>query len=122
MPRTVPTSTPVLSPTTRIVTAPVTRNIRINTLAQLPEETKENDKNVVAKYVDRGLKGVSFLCDWASHRLTLRVSSTTPMLSETDDNLFAVFKTIVDEFSPEEETLNETYPETGKHFFYRNEI
>jgi hypothetical protein len=42
------------------------------------------------------------------------------MLSETDNNLFAVFKTIVDEFSTEEEKLNETYPETGKHFLYKN--
>jgi hypothetical protein len=122
MPRTVPTPIPVLPPTTKIVRAPVTRDIRINTLTQLPEEAKVNDKDVVAKYVNHGLEGVYLLCDWASHRHTSRVGYTTSMLSETDDTLFEVFKTTLDEHLPEEEKLNETCPETGKHFFYKNEM
>jgi hypothetical protein len=86
---------------TKIVTAPVTLDVRINTLTQLPEEAKVNDKDVVAKYVHRGLEGVTLLYDWASHRLTLRVGYKTIILYETDDNLFAVFKTIVDDLCPE---------------------
>jgi hypothetical protein len=71
-------------------------------------------------YVHRGQEGVTLLYQSASHRLTLRVSHKTHMLSKTDNNLFAVFKTIVDEFSPEEDNaLNKTYPETGKRFFYK---
>jgi hypothetical protein len=58
---------------TKIITAPVTLHIRINTLTQLPEEAKVNDKDVVAKYVHRGLEGVTLLYDWSSHRLTLQV-------------------------------------------------
>jgi hypothetical protein len=121
-PRTLHTPIPVLSLVTKIVTAPVTLDIRINTLTQLPEEAKVKDKDVVAKYVHHGLEGVTLLYDWASHRLTLRVGYNNPMLSETDDNLFAVLKTISDELSPEEDRLNDTYPETGKHFFYKNEM
>jgi hypothetical protein len=60
--------------------------------------------------------------DWASHRLTLRVGYKTPILSETDDNIFAVFKTIVDELCPEADGVNEYYPETGKHFFFKDEM
>jgi hypothetical protein len=80
---------------TKIVTAPVTLDVRINTLTQLPEEAKVNDKDAVAKYVHRGLEGVTLLYDWASHRLTLRVRYNTPILSETDDNLFAVSKQLL---------------------------
>jgi hypothetical protein len=50
----------------------------------------------------------------------LRVAYKTSILSETDDNLFAVFKTIVDELCPEGDGVNENYPETGKHFFFKN--
>jgi hypothetical protein len=71
---------------------------------------------------NRGLEGFMLLYDWVSHRLTLGVDYKTPTLSETDDNLFAVFKVIVDEFTPKEEKLNEIYPEKGKHLFYKNEI
>jgi hypothetical protein len=94
MPRTVPTPIPVLSPTTKEVTAPVNRDTTINTLMQLPEEEKLMEKDIVAKYVHRGLGGVTLLYDLASQRLTLRVGYITQMLSETDDNLFAVFKKI----------------------------
>jgi hypothetical protein len=107
---------------TKIVTAPVTLDVRINTLTQLPEEAKVNDKGVIAKCVHRGLEGVTLLYDWASHRLTLRVGYKTPILSKTDDNLFAVFKTIVDELVPEGDGVNENYPETGKNIFFKNEM
>jgi hypothetical protein len=118
-----PRANPLFSPMTKIVTAPVTHDIMINTLTQLPEEAKVNDKDEVAKYVHRGLEGITtLLYDWASHPLTLHVGYKTPMLSDTDDNLFAVFKTIVDEFSPEEEKRNETYPETGKHVLQKRNV
>jgi hypothetical protein len=42
---------------TKIVTAPVTLDIRINTLTQLAEEAKVDNTDVVAKYVHRGLEG-----------------------------------------------------------------
>lgn len=81
-----------------------------------------DDKDVVAKYVHHGLEGVTLLNNWASHRLTLRVGYKPPILSEYGDTLFAVFKTIVDELSPEENGLNKNYSETGKHFFFKNEM
>jgi hypothetical protein len=93
-----------------------------NTLHQIPEEAKVNDKDVVAKYVHRGLEGVTLLYDWASHGLTLRVGYKTSILSETDKNIFAVFKTIVDELCPEGDGVNKNYPETGKHIFLKNEM
>jgi hypothetical protein len=49
------TTIPFPSPVMKIFTAPVTLDVRINTPNQLPEEEKVNDKNVVAKYVHRGL-------------------------------------------------------------------
>jgi hypothetical protein len=107
---------------TKNVTAPVTLDVRINILTKLPEEAKMSDKDVVAKYVHRGLEGVTLLYDWASHQITLRVGYNTPILSETDANLFAVFKTIVDELCPEGDGVNENYPETGKHIFFKNEM
>jgi hypothetical protein len=108
---------------TKVVTAFVILDVRISsTLTQLLEEAKVNDKDVVAKYVNRGLEGVTLLYDWASHRLTLRVGYKTPILSETDYNLFAVFKTIVDDLCPEGDGVNENYPETGKHIFFKNEM
>jgi hypothetical protein len=62
------------------------------------------------------------LYEWASHQLTLRVGYKTAIFSETDDNLFADFKTIVDELCPEGDGVNENYPDTGKHFFFKNEM
>jgi hypothetical protein len=56
---------------TKIVTAPATLDVTINSLTQLPEEAKMDDKDVVAKYVHRDLEGVTLLYDWASHRLIL---------------------------------------------------
>jgi hypothetical protein len=105
----VPQPMPVLSPTmeTKVVTAPVTHGIMINTLTQLPEEAKVNDNDVIARYVSRCLESIMLLYDWASHRLTLRVGYKTPMLYETDEHMFAFFKEIVDEFSPKEEKLND---------------
>jgi hypothetical protein len=121
-PRTLLTRIPVLSPVMKIVPEPVTLNVRIKTLTQLPEEAKVDDKDVVAKYVYRGLEGVTLLYEWASHKLTLQVGYKTPILSETDDNLFAFFKTIVDELCPEADGVNENYHGTGKHFFFKNEM
>jgi hypothetical protein len=121
-PRTLLTTVPVLSPVTKIVTAPLTLDVRINTLIQLPEEAKVDDKDFVSKYVHRGLEGTTILYEWASHRLTLRVGCKTPILSETDDNLFVVFKTSVDELCPEADGVNVNCPETGKHFFFNNEM
>jgi hypothetical protein len=65
-PRTPLTIIPVLSPVKKIVTAPVTIDVRINTLTQLPEESKVDD-------VHHSLEGVTLLYDWASHQLTLQV-------------------------------------------------
>jgi hypothetical protein len=97
-------------------------DVRINSLSQLPEDAKVDDRDAVAKYVHRGLEGVTILYEWASHRLTLQVGYKTPILSETDENLFAVFKTLVDELCPEGGGVNENYPETGKHIFFKNEM
>jgi hypothetical protein len=119
---TTPLTTIPVPPVTKIVTAPVTLDVRINTLTQIPEEAKVNDKDIVAKYVHRGLEGATLMYDWASHRLTLRVGYKTPILSETDDNLFAVFNTIVDHLCPEGDGVNKNYPETGKHIFFKNEM
>jgi hypothetical protein len=79
------------------------------------------DKDVIVKYVSRCLEGVKLLYEWALYRLTLRVGYKIPLLSETDNNLFAVFKAIIDEFSPKEEKLNQTYPEKA-HIFFKNEM
>jgi hypothetical protein len=124
MPSPVTRTMPVFSPTmdTNVVTASVTYDIRINTLMQLPEEAKVNDKDGIVKYVSHGLEGVTVLYNWASHRLNMRGGYNTPMLSETDDNLFAVVKAIVDaELSPEEDQLNETYTKKGKNLFYKKQ-
>jgi hypothetical protein len=86
------TTITILSPVTKIVTAPVTLDVSINTMTQLPEEVKVDDKDVIAKYMHRGLEGVTLLYDWATQQLTLRVGYKSPILSETDDNLFSVFK------------------------------
>jgi hypothetical protein len=118
-PRTPLTTIPVLLPVTKIVTAPVALDGRINTLAQLPEEEKVNDKDVVAKHVHPDLEGVTLLYDWASHLLALRVGYKTPILSETDDNIFAFFKTVVDELCPEGDGVNKNYPDTGQHIFLK---
>jgi hypothetical protein len=50
MPSHVPPPMPVPSPTMemKVTTAPVTRDIRINTLMQLPEEAKVMDEDAVA--------------------------------------------------------------------------
>jgi hypothetical protein len=112
-PRTLHTKIPVLSPVTKIVTAPVTLDIRMNTLTQLPEEAKVDNKDAVPKYVHRALECVMLLYEWVSHRLTLRVGYKTPILSETDGNLFAVFKKIVDELCPGEYGLNENILKQG---------
>jgi hypothetical protein len=104
---------------TKIVTAPVTLDVRINTLTQLPEEAKVNDKDVVAKYVHRGLEGVTLLYDWEAHRLMLRVGYNTPIVSETDYNLFAVFKTIVDDLCPEGDGANEKIIQRQGNTFFQ---
>jgi hypothetical protein len=111
---TVPPPIPISCPVTNIMTTPVTRDIMINTLMQLPVEAKLIDKDVIAKYASHSLEGITLLYDWASHRFTLCISYKTPILSETAENLFVVFKASVDEFSFEEEKLNERYPEKGK--------
>jgi hypothetical protein len=59
MPRTVLKPISVLSPMKKVMTAPVTRDIMINTLTQLPEEATVKGKDVVAKYVYRGLETVT---------------------------------------------------------------
>jgi hypothetical protein len=50
MPRTVSTPVPILSPTTKIMLAPVTHHIMITIPTQFPEEAKVNDKAVFAIY------------------------------------------------------------------------
>jgi hypothetical protein len=60
--------------------------------------------------------------DWVLYRLTVRVGNNTPIFSETSEDLFEVFKSIVDEFSSDEEENLEPYTEKGKHFFYREEM
>jgi hypothetical protein len=44
------------------------------------------------------------------------------MFSDTDEKLFSVFKSPIDDFSSDEEQAKETYPEKGKHFFYNDEM
>jgi hypothetical protein len=46
------------------------------------------------------------------------VGYTTPMFSDVDDQLFAVFKSIVEDFSSDKEEGKDSYPEKGKHFFF----
>jgi hypothetical protein len=108
MPSTVTPPITVLYPMMKIVKAPATCDIRINTLTH-PEEAKVIDKDALAKYMHRGPEGVMLLYEWASHRINLLVGYRTPMLARNDDDLFAVLKAMVDEFSPEEEKVNETY-------------
>jgi hypothetical protein len=54
--------------------------------------------------------------------MTVRVGYNTPIFSETSEDLFEVFKSIVDEFSSDEEENLESYLEKGKHFLYRDEM
>jgi hypothetical protein len=44
------------------------------------------------------------------------------MFSDVDDQLAAVFKAIVEDFSSDEEEGKDSYPEKGKHFFFGEEI
>jgi hypothetical protein len=99
--------------------APVTHDILINTLTGLPTEATMNDEDAIAKYVIIGLEGVILLYDLA-HMLTVHVGYNTPMF-DTKYNLFAVFKSIVDEFSSDEDEFD-SFPEKGKHFFYKGEM
>jgi hypothetical protein len=46
------------------------------------------------------------------------VGYTTPVFSDVDDQLLAVFKEIVEEFSSEEEEGKDSYLKKGKHFFF----
>jgi hypothetical protein len=44
------------------------------------------------------------------------------MFSDVDDQLFAVFKSIVEDFSSDEEEGKYFYPEKGKRFFFAEEM
>jgi hypothetical protein len=55
-------------------------------------------------------------------QLTVRVGYNTPMSSNTNDNLCAVFKAIVEEFSSDEEEYVDSFHEKGKHFFYKGKM
>jgi hypothetical protein len=44
------------------------------------------------------------------------------MFSDVYDQLFAVFKAIVEEFSSDEEEGKDSYPEKGKRFFFAEGI
>jgi hypothetical protein len=68
----------------KAATASVMRDIRINTLTQLPSEATIKSKSVIDKFVSRDLADVTFLYDWASNRLTIRVGYTTPMFLDVD--------------------------------------
>jgi hypothetical protein len=87
----------------KVATDVVTRDIHINTLTQLPGEDALKDERLMEKYVSRGLEGVTLIFDWASHRLTIRVGYNTLIFSDTDEKLFSVFKSLVDDFSSDEE-------------------
>jgi hypothetical protein len=106
----------------KVATSAVTRDIRINTLTQLQGEDTLKKEWLIEKYVNRGLEGMTLLFDWASHRLTICVGYNTPMFSDTDEKLFSVFKSLIDDFSSGEEQATETYPEKGKHLFYNDEM
>jgi hypothetical protein len=108
--------------TSKVSTAPVTHDIRINTLTVLPTEATIKKENVISRYVRRGLEGVALMYNWASHCLTVHVGYNTPIFCENSEDLFEVFKSIVDEFSSDKEENLESYPEKGKHFFYREEM
>jgi hypothetical protein len=113
---------PITDVTAKVSTAPVKHDIRINNLTVLPSEATIKKENIVSWYISRGLDGVVLLYDWASHRLTVHVGYNTPIFSETSEDLFEVFKSIVAEFSSDEEENVESYLEKGKHFFYREEM
>jgi hypothetical protein len=101
---------------TKVAMAAVTREIK-NTLTQLPAESSIKDEDVIGKYTSRGIEWVRLLYDWASHRLTVCVSYKTPILLSVNDNLFDLFKQILDEFYSDEEERRDSYPEKGRHFF-----
>jgi hypothetical protein len=96
------TTNMIPNPVSKVSLAPVTPDIRINTLANLPIEDIVKDKDKLVRYVNRGLGGVTLLYDWAAHHLTVRVGYNTPLLSEGGTKLFAVFQSIVDDFSSDE--------------------
>jgi hypothetical protein len=62
------------------------------------------------------------LFDWASYLLTIHSGYNIPIFSDTDEKLFSVFKSLVGDFSPDEEQAKETYSEKGKHFFNNDEM
>jgi hypothetical protein len=73
------TASTVTTPLSKVATVTVTRDIRINTLTQLPSEVTIKSESVIDKFASRGLAIIIFLYDWASHRLTICVEYTTPM-------------------------------------------
>jgi hypothetical protein len=79
-------------------------------LTQLPGEDALKDERLIENYVSRGLEGVIPLFDWASHRVTIYVGYNTPKFLDTDEKLFSVFKSLVDDFSSDEEQANESHP------------
>jgi hypothetical protein len=83
----IPTSTTstVTTPLSKVVTSAVMRDIRINTLTQLPSEATIKSESVIDKFFSRGLAGVTLLYEWASHRLAVCAGYTTPMFSDVDD-------------------------------------
>jgi hypothetical protein len=108
---------PTTTTATKVSTAPVMRDFRINTLTQLPAEATINEEDIIGKCTRRGLEGVILMFDWASHILMVRTSYKTPIFSSANDNLFDVFKAIIDDFSSsDEEERRDSYPEKGNCF------
>jgi hypothetical protein len=89
--------------TSKVSTALFTHDIRINTLIVLPTEATIKKENVVSRYDIRDPEGVVLMYDCASRCLAVRVGYNIPIFSETSEDLFEVFKSIVDEFSSDEE-------------------
>jgi hypothetical protein len=113
-----PVEKPIADFTAKVSTAPVTHDIRINTLPVLPSEAILKKGKVILRYDSRGLEGVVLMYEWASRRPTVRVGYHTPIFSETSEDLFEVYKSIVAEFSFDMEENPESYPEKANHFFY----
>jgi hypothetical protein len=104
---------------TRVYTEAVTRDIIIDTPAQLATEAAITEEHAIGKHTSRVLEWVILLFDWASHRLTKGVSYKTPIFLSVNDNLFHAFKAIVREISSDEEERRDSYPEKGNRFFLK---
>jgi hypothetical protein len=62
---------PITNPVSKVSLAPVTQDIRINTLTNLPREDTLKDKDKLVRYVNRGLVGATLLYEWVVYRIAV---------------------------------------------------